>query len=226
MTHDSPHPAYRDLPAAAPDDDAGVLRVNPERLKGLSHPIRVEILDQLVLHGASTASKLAERVGESSGSTSYHLRQLERHGFVEEEEGKGHGRERWWRVVKGGMMISPTDVKDDPVALAATEAVVQQVVGQRARQLHLFVKEGLGAFGLDWVESSAIVSSALSVTREELEALSEEIQSAIDAATSAYRGREGVQGTRRVMIQFNAFPIVGGPVVVDGGVAEPGREGS
>ena len=199
----------------APADEP-MIRLNPERLKGLSHPIRVEILDQLVLHGPSTASKLAERLGESSGSTSYHLRQLERHGFVQEEEGKGSGRERWWRIVKGGMTISPSDVKDDPVALAATEAVVQQVVGQRARQLHLFVKEGLGSLGLDWVESSAIVSSALSVTREELGALSEEIQAAIETAISSYRGRDGVPGTRRVMIQFNAFPIVDGPATAVG----------
>jgi DNA-binding transcriptional ArsR family regulator len=204
--------------------DAPSVRLNPERLKGLSHPIRVEILDQLVLHGASTASKLAERLGESSGSTSYHLRQLERHGFVEEEEGKGSGRERWWRMVKGGLTISASDVKDDPVALAATEALVQQVVGQRARQLDRFVVEGLEAFGVEWVESSMVMSSALSMTREELAALNGEVEKVIGAALRASRGREGVPGARRVMIQFNAFPIVGGPAVDEGGVAAPVRE--
>ncbi len=189
------------------------VRLNPERLKGLSHPIRVEILDQLVLHGPSTASKLAERLGESSGSTSYHLRQLERHGFVEEEEGKGSGRERWWRLVKGGLTISASDVKDDPVALAATEALVHQMVGRHVRQLDRFVDEGLEAFGLEWVESSAIMSSALSLTREELTALTQEVEAVIGAALRPYRDREGVPGARRVMVQFNAFPIVGGPVV-------------
>jgi DNA-binding transcriptional ArsR family regulator len=197
------------------------VRLNPERLKGLSHPIRVEILDQLVLHGASTASKLAERLGESSGSTSYHLRQLERHGFVEEEKDRGSGRERWWRMVRGGLTISASDVKDDPVALAATEALVQQVVGQRARQLDRFVTEGLGAFGDEWVESSMVMSSALSMTREELEALNAQVARTIDEALSASRSREGVPGARRVMVQFNAFPIVGGPAVDDGGAARP-----
>jgi len=191
------------------------VRLNPERLKGLSHPIRVEILDQLVLHGPSTASKLAERLGESSGSTSYHLRQLERHGFVEEQEGRGSGRERWWRMVRGGLTISPSDVKDDPVALAATEALVQQMVGQRARQLDRFVAEGLEAFGDEWVESSMVMSSALSVTREELEALNAEVAKTIDAALSVSRRREGAPGARRVMVQFNSFPVVGGPAVDD-----------
>ena len=197
-------------------DEAPIVRVDPERLKGLSHPIRVEILDQLVLHGASTASKLAERLGESSGLTSYHLRQLERHGFVQEDDRRGSGRERWWRAARGGMSISPSDVRDDPVALAATTAIVHQVVGQRARQLDRFVREGMDAFGGDWVESASIISSALSLTREELEGFAEEVNATILATLRKYRDRGDVPGARRVLVQFNAFPIVGGPSV-DGG---------
>jgi hypothetical protein len=132
-------------------------------------------------------------------------------------EDKGSGRERWWRLIKGGVTISPSDVRDDPVALAATEALVHQMVGQRARQLDRFVGEGLGAFGVEWVESSAIMSSALSVTREELMALAEEVEGTIRAALRAFRERGVVPGARRVMIQFNAFPIVGGPSVDDDG---------
>ncbi|MEU7461934.1 winged helix-turn-helix domain-containing protein, partial [Streptomyces griseofuscus] len=33
-------------------------------------------------HGPATASQLAERLGESSGATSYHLRQLADHGVA------------------------------------------------------------------------------------------------------------------------------------------------
>ena len=197
-------------------DEAPIVRVDPERLKGLSHPIRVEILDQLVLHGASTASKLAERLGESSGLTSYHLRQLERHGFVQEDDRRGSGRERWWRAARGGMSISPSDVRDDPVALAATTAIVHQVVGQRARQLDRFVREGMDAFGGDWVESASIISSALCLTREELEGFAEEVNATILATLRKYRDLGDVPGALRVLVQFNAFPIVGGPSV-DGG---------
>ena len=74
-----------------------------ESLKALAHPLRVRILDVLSTYGQFTASGLAERLSESSGATSYHLRQLEKHGFVREVAGKGTARERWWERVPGGI---------------------------------------------------------------------------------------------------------------------------
>ncbi|MBK0296654.1 helix-turn-helix transcriptional regulator, partial [Bacillus sp. S34] len=56
-------------------------------MKALNHPLRTELFNELAAHGPATATTLAERVGESTGSTSYHLRQLEKHGFIEEVEG-------------------------------------------------------------------------------------------------------------------------------------------
>ena len=67
-------------------------------LRALAHPLRNRLLGLLRLHGPATASRLGRSVGESSGSTSYHLRQLETYGFVEEVEGQGTARERWWRA--------------------------------------------------------------------------------------------------------------------------------
>ncbi|MFI1987910.1 ArsR/SmtB family transcription factor [Actinoplanes sp. NPDC020271] len=73
--------------------------LGPQTLRGLAHPLRVRILALLREHGASTATRLAGRLGESSGATSYHLRQLAAYGFVEDVPGRGAGRERWWRTV-------------------------------------------------------------------------------------------------------------------------------
>jgi DNA-binding transcriptional ArsR family regulator len=67
-------------------------------LRALAHPLRSRLLGLLRLHGPATASQLGRAVGESSGSTSYHLRQLAAYGFVEEVEGEGTARERWWRA--------------------------------------------------------------------------------------------------------------------------------
>jgi DNA-binding transcriptional ArsR family regulator len=64
--------------------------------RALAHPLRLRLLDLLRFEGPSTATLLGRQVGESSGSTSYHLRQLARYGFIEEAPGRG-GRERWWR---------------------------------------------------------------------------------------------------------------------------------
>ena len=64
---------------------------DPRALRALAHPLRVKLLGLLRLEGPMTASDAGRRVGESSGSASYHLRQLERYGLVEEAEG-GTGR--------------------------------------------------------------------------------------------------------------------------------------
>src|SRR3954453_1384634 len=67
-------------------------------LRALAHPLRTRLLAHLRLNGPATASRLGRAVGESSGATSYHLRQLATYGFVEEVEGRGSARERWWRA--------------------------------------------------------------------------------------------------------------------------------
>src|SRR5215831_7404684 len=78
-----------------PADDA--ISVDAGNLRGIAHPIRVRLLALLRDDGPSTATRLAARTGLNSGATSYHLRQLERFGFVVEDERTG-GRERWWRA--------------------------------------------------------------------------------------------------------------------------------
>lgn len=65
--------------------------LGPRQLRALAHPLRVQLLGLLRLDGPATASRLAARVGESSGATSYHLRQLAAYGFVEDEPGQGRG---------------------------------------------------------------------------------------------------------------------------------------
>ena len=47
-----------------------------DSLKALAHPLRVRILHVLTTRGPQTSSSLAAELGESTGSTSYHLRLL------------------------------------------------------------------------------------------------------------------------------------------------------
>jgi DNA-binding transcriptional ArsR family regulator len=69
-----------------------------KRWKALGHPLRQEILRQLDTRGPATSTTLAEALGESTGTTSYHLRVLADAGVIEEVPGRGDGRERWWRT--------------------------------------------------------------------------------------------------------------------------------
>jgi len=70
----------------------------PHQLRALTHPVRLRMLGMLRHDGPATASGLAQRLGLNTGATSYHLRQLATHGFIVDDEGRGTGRERWWRA--------------------------------------------------------------------------------------------------------------------------------
>ncbi|WP_249417133.1 helix-turn-helix domain-containing protein [Streptomyces sp. TS71-3] len=59
--------------------------------------MRVALLDLLAETGTVTATAAAARLGYSSGLCSFHLRQLARHGLVEEAPHRG-GRSRPWRL--------------------------------------------------------------------------------------------------------------------------------
>ncbi|RDG37217.1 ArsR/SmtB family transcription factor [Streptomyces corynorhini] len=62
-----------------------------------AHEVRTALLDLLSEVGTVTATEAASRLGYSSGLCSFHLRQLARHGHVEEAPHSG-GRARPWRL--------------------------------------------------------------------------------------------------------------------------------
>lgn len=73
--------------------------LTPSALRGLVHPIRLRLLNLLQADGPATATGLGQRIDQSSGVTSYHLRVLAEHGFITEDTERGTGRDRWWRAV-------------------------------------------------------------------------------------------------------------------------------
>jgi DNA-binding transcriptional ArsR family regulator len=72
----------------------------------LAHPLRFRIWEVL-REGPATGSQLAERLGGSRGSMSYHLRILGEAGAIVEAPGLGSRRERWWRRPEE-RVIAPT----------------------------------------------------------------------------------------------------------------------
>ena len=72
--------------------------------KAMSHPLRQEILRQL-RRGPATSTTIAQAQGESTRTTSYHLRVLADAGLIEEVPGREGRRERWWRA-------TPLDLRD------------------------------------------------------------------------------------------------------------------
>ncbi|MDN4479616.1 ArsR/SmtB family transcription factor [Demequina muriae] len=184
-------------------------RLDAAALKGLAHPLRVDILDSLAMAGPATASLLADRLGESSGATSYHLRQLARHGFVEEDPDRGTGRERWWRMVPGGLTLAATDMREDRAAMDSTILVARQFADQRARHVDTFLRRGEAELGPAWVDSSMLISASVRMTAHELDELTDAVEAFVSERLTPFRDREEPPEAKVVALHVNAFPVVG-----------------
>jgi DNA-binding transcriptional ArsR family regulator len=56
-----------------PDPETDVV-LDAKGLRALAHPMRVQLAGSLRTYGPSTATRLGERMGITSGTASYHLR--------------------------------------------------------------------------------------------------------------------------------------------------------
>ena len=140
----------------------------PEELKALAHPLRQRMLYHLAFVGSASSTSLARAFGESTGSTSYHLRQLARFGFIEEDPERSRGRERWWRLV-------PLDLRDLSEELTGTSEAGQlgRIRFERDRSLvdrYLANRHRFGRLA----EAAMFSSSATHLTEEELRCFTEE----------------------------------------------------
>src|SRR5580704_4658774 len=61
-------------------------------LRAYAHPVRMALVGLLRTEGPLTATRAAELLGESSGTCSFHLRQLAKYGLVEAAGGGGRSR--------------------------------------------------------------------------------------------------------------------------------------
>lgn len=182
-----------------------VRRLDRSALMGLAHPLRVQLFDALSSRGPATASDLARRLGESSGSTSYHLRQLERHGFVETDPDRGNGRERWWRATKDFIQTRSRDYADDPASAEAHRLLSDEWVRtRRARQDHW--RATRREWPEEWQAAAGESISHLWLTAEEADELSQQVIATIAAWVDRTEGREGDAAYVPVEVQLSAFP--------------------
>ncbi|MEU6376972.1 helix-turn-helix domain-containing protein [Streptomyces sp. NPDC046909] len=121
-------------------EEPNLRKLDARSLRGLAHPLRMELLSALRRHGPATASMLAERLAESSGATSYHLRQLAAHGFVEDAPERGKGRERWWQAVAQGISVTEDLLQSpDPAVRGAVDTFLHEIATDHSREVSTFV---------------------------------------------------------------------------------------
>jgi len=144
----------------------------------MAHPIRFRILE-LLAEGPSTAARLARRIDESRGSTSYHLRMLARAGAIVEEPGLGTKRERWWKRPETPQLL-PTDA--DAEGRAISTRMVGIVFARDEEARHRFVTRDVDAA---WHEGAYVGNWFVELSPAEADELGQHL----GAIAMALRGR-------------------------------------
>lgn len=178
-----------------------------QQIKAFAHPLRMQLYRLLSDQGQATASVLARETGESTGQTSYHLRQLARHGLVEEDTGRGTGRERWWR--SRSFQVDATHLRQDAGLSQAAAILLHGVVQDRAEALDRWIGQAETA-PQEWIDVSLHSQSTLVLSPAELAEMNQAVGEVIDRFTAVSRSRQAdgrLEGARRVRAYYDAFPL-------------------
>lgn len=146
--------------------------IDTNELKALAHPLRQRILYQLAFAGPATSTSIARALEESTGSASYHLRELARFGFIEEEKSRARGRERWWRLVPLDLRGLRKGSEVDRQA-KASGAALDRMRFQRDRRLVDRYLANRHRFA-DWADAAMFSSSAARLTKKEMARFTED----------------------------------------------------
>jgi DNA-binding transcriptional ArsR family regulator len=142
-------------------------------LRAIAHPLRARLLTILRVDGPATATELGRRTGESSGSTSYHLRQLERYGYVE-DAGPRAGRERRWQATSRDTSWEPADFANDPGGLAVSDALERRQVQLAVRQFEAWMRRRPDADPA-WLRAATMADDILRLTPSQALAFFEDL---------------------------------------------------
>jgi hypothetical protein len=201
-------------PSAPPQSSIDVQ--DPRALRALAHPLRGRLLGVLRLEGPATATQLGYRLGESSGSTSYHLRQLAAYGFVEDMPGEGNGRERWWRALHRSTHWETSDFLADPAGREVVDELLLMQVEQRRRTLAAYIDQRRGRD--EWEAAASLNDYAMRLRPEDAVAMAEELNAVLgrwsDAAgpPSADTRTAGEPDTGLVLVHLDLLPLADYPL--------------
>jgi predicted transcriptional regulator len=186
-------------------DPARDLALEPRMLRGLAHPLRIRLRAELVEHGPATATQLAARVGQSSGATSYHLRQLAAYGFVTDEPGRGNGRERYWRATHRMLTFDMPEAGSSQRAVGAEYLrAVARLYAERIIGFADGIEAAPEVLGQEWADVSDLSHWLLDLDVAEAAALKQWFH---ERCAPYQRDDDHPRpGARRVIVQFQLLP--------------------
>lgn len=186
---------------AQPSPEAA--RLDSRRLRVLAHPLRARLLSALRAYGPATAADLARRLETHTGATSYHLRQLAEVGLIEEEEGRGTARQRWWRAAHEFTTWNDASF-DDPDDRAA----VDWLLGHHLRVTTDWREDWLASraqWPEEWQDAADTSDVQLQLTAAQLKRLHEELLEVVHRYREA--GPDSEEHAETVTVLLDTFPL-------------------
>jgi hypothetical protein len=173
---------------------------DPKALRAYAHPVRMTLIGLLRTRGPLTATQAAKLTGESSGTCSFHLRQLAKYGLVE-EAGGGTGRERPWRAT--ALNTSLEGDADDPAAGALVRSALVDVYFERVSRW----LDRRGEVTARWRDAALFGDRFLYLTADEMTGLGARITELVDVyAEREVRAEARPLDARLVSMLLFAFP--------------------
>jgi DNA-binding transcriptional ArsR family regulator len=154
-------------------NDAWFDLTDPRAIRALAHPLRLRILRLLRHDGPATATSVSSQLGESTGATSFHLRQLAKYGFISELPERGTTRERWWQATARGYRF-PTNRSDIPELEPAAMLLLDTVINEDAEAIAHF-RHNEERLDPMWRNAALFAHSTAHLTLDEMDALSEDL---------------------------------------------------
>jgi len=179
---------------------------DPRALRAYAHPVRMKLVWLLRTEGPLTATRAGELLGESSGTCSFHLRQLAKYGLVE-EAGGGTGREKPWRAATTTTAWDATAV--DTPELAAATGLLNTLIAEQYFERLIRWLEASPDEPPQWQEAALLGDRILYVTADELTELGRRVAELVDAYFERQVNPElRPEGSRVVNYLHLAFPDV------------------
>lgn len=181
-----------------------------DALRALAHPERSAILKLLMSGRSRTATECARSVGASPSACSYHLRQLERFGFVErddaidEAEQSVDGRTRRWKAAAIGFSLGAGPASQASAEELAVFGALRQADRAENDRLERNFHAGFHQLPAEWQDAAEFSNYELDVTPDEIRSLI----SSIDALLLPYRvgaRAERPAGASAVHLRLDTF---------------------
>ncbi|MFI6843858.1 winged helix-turn-helix domain-containing protein [Kitasatospora sp. NBC_00085] len=186
------------------------------------HPIRLALLDLIAEWGKITSNQAAQHLHQSSGTCSFHLRQLARYGLIEEAP-TVDGRARPWRLRWEGSLMPPGSAAEPGSPAPSPPSSRRGTPGPAAGLAEDLAEDLEDTSYRQWLAHRAQApaewqrdeasSDVLHLTPEELA----DLGAAVRALLAPYRRRGPAPGTRPVAAVTRLFPLLDHPSEGGGG---------